>query len=416
MKKSFILFKVLIFYILFCQLSFAEKCPGGEKEINTPEGCIEYLEASRQRGPNCWAYAYSNMMDIYQRCTLGKQEKEAPKTNPWNLILYPEENKLKTQYNEKEKKRCEEKVLVPSVDIEGGHLEVAHELFKKTNLNCSLDEIALNYAELEKYINKIFEYSKNSKQLLAQNVFLVCKVAPVGADSFIGSLINFIDQFTRKSSKFTNRDGQFFLRSYLRDYCKKNQGESKLSPMPELENLLGPREKMQKEISESLEKNTPLGVEFCSMILTHSWRGNLVYGDSYKGTTIKENCGSVRNQVSCKPHASVITAQKNYYDPFLKKWQCFYKMKNSWGAECGGYHKSYTNNRWDLCTQEVNRPPLSPYQKNQKSYATTKAEKEEEKFTQKKCGNIEFCEAETGSVWVTADALMQNTLKLYKFK
>jgi hypothetical protein len=76
------------------------------------------------------------------------------------------------------------------------------------------------------------------------------------------------------------------------------------------------------QIDRALENGYPLGVSYCSEILTNS---------KYKSTTVP-----ITDAKDCGPHASVIAGTA-----VDSKGRCTYVIRNSWGMDCGYYDNNY---------------------------------------------------------------------------
>jgi len=407
---------VLVFFLLFSQKNASgAKCPENDQTIETPKGCLESLGTSTQKGPNCWAYAYANMIDIYQRCTL--QKKDTPKVNPWNFILDPKSNEL-------EQKSCLEEDVAPcekyKVNIaaskyicplrqhhQGGSMLGAHKILEKNNGKyCDFEKTHARFIYHRSSLNKFFEniilgkdeFKLNRNKVLVAGLNVTCHFGSIGADTFIRSLYQFSRQYKQSKSASHLTNELFF--KYLNDLCKNKKAVHNLSPIPSLKNVTSSTQEMQQEIANSLKKNTPLGITYCSEIFNKRW--DLDLRRIRPKENIMKECRPTDNSQECGAHVSVIVGQSSFYNSRLKKWQCFYKVKNTWGAECGHYHRSYSQDRWDLCDEEWNGNIPDSYRK-----ATSKFKKS--------CPSFSFCEEETGSVWVESELLLKNTSKLNKF-
>jgi hypothetical protein len=91
----------------------------------------------------------------------------------------------------------------------------------------------------------------------------------------------------------------------------------------------------------ALSKGRPAAVEFCSGFLNQPIDAKTAFtGSDFRGLEPQGETFDCSGQAcGCGPHVAVVVGRKTVKDANGKP-QCMLVLRNSWGADCGGYHES----------------------------------------------------------------------------
>ncbi|MBI2520338.1 MAG: hypothetical protein HYV97_07965 [Bdellovibrio sp.] len=167
-----------IFFILLIQLiciprGVSQECTGSPVHLTGNGNCLEDLPPLSQGATNnCWAFAYSSMVDAHLRCVEGRQSPSDPggppaartrnregfRMSPWPIPVTNNSTdvvgEVKRRYNSqcREKMMCQTrpgqfKVLgsVASAPNSGGTFDAAHQIFTKNMNGKTCDHRALGF-------------------------------------------------------------------------------------------------------------------------------------------------------------------------------------------------------------------------------------------------------------------------------
>lgn len=121
-----------------------------------------------------------------------------------------------------------------------------------------------------------------------------------------------------------NKLSMLFIQSMMSEKCQKNA-----LPIPKMscKKIMGARGNIFSEIDHQLQNlDTPVGISYCSVVLTSKTTGGLDGGNNIKS--------------NCRPHASVIIGRR-----ISSAGKCQYLVRNSWGK---GYVYPWESSRGDV--------------------------------------------------------------------
>ncbi|MBI2520337.1 MAG: hypothetical protein HYV97_07960 [Bdellovibrio sp.] len=164
-------------------------------------------------------------------------------------------------------------------------------------------------------------------------------------------------------SKIDNWDvknAEEFARKWVNARCASLPRPS--LTLPKLISVQGSEASMKQAIDNQLSRGRPAGISMCANIFTGPSSSN------YSGVNERSSEHYYCNQqfCDCRPHAVVVVGRK------MLNGKCHFIIRNSWGAECGGYSEA-----------------------------------------QRRAGQ---CDADRGEISVPADYLMRNTIDANYFE